>query len=245
MSIRYEVYWIHLPEHTDILTQGYIGLTGKGTHRRFLSHKNSSKNPKLSHKIISKAFNKYGDCLVVDTLVVCDKDYAKYLENALRPSDFIGWNMNAGGYTPAERTPEQRKISAEKRKKTMEGRDIGGENHWNWKGGISLDRHVKKPWTPEKRKAATQKAAEKRRGRKASEETKKKQSLAKIGVYSGENNPFADTSEYTFIRVSDNLEITCTRHELKNLFGLGDGLKKLFYKTNPRKTAYGWRLKNE
>lgn len=241
MSIRYEVYWIHLPEHTDILTQGYIGLTGKGTHRRFLSHKNSSKNPKLSHKIISKAFNKYGDRLVVDTLVVCDKDYAKYLENALRPSDFIGWNMNAGGYTPSERTPEQRKISAEKRKKTMEGRDIGGENHWNWKGGISLDRHIKKPWTPEKRKAAGVKTAEKRRGTKASEETRKKQSLAKAGLYCGDDNPFSDKTEYTFIRVEDGLVEVCTRSTLKKKYGLGKQLEALFY-TKPQKTALGWKL---
>ena len=128
MTKRYEVYWIHLPEHTDVTTQGYVGLTSQGTERRFWGHKNSSKNPSFSHKIISKAFIKYGDKVVVDTLVVCDKEYAKYLENALRPSDFIGWNMNAGGYTPAERAPEQRKAAAEKRKKTMEGRDIGGDN---------------------------------------------------------------------------------------------------------------------
>ena len=139
MAERYEVYWIHLPEHTDILTQGYVGLTKQGTKKRFWSHKNSAKDPRSSHKIISKAFNKYGDKIIATTLVVCDKDYAKFFENKLRPTDFIGWNMNAGGYIPSIKSPEVLKASAEKRKKTMEGRDLGGENHWNWKGGISLN----------------------------------------------------------------------------------------------------------
>ena len=245
MTERYEVYWIHLPEHTDILTQGYVGLTKQGTKKRFWSHKNSAKDPRSSHKIISKAFNKYGDKIIVTTLVVCDKDYAKFFENKLRPTDFIGWNMNAGGYTPSIKSPEVLRASAEKRKKTMEGRDLGGENHWNWKGGISLDRHIKKPWTPEKRKAAAAKAAEKRKGTKASEETRKKLSQAKIGMYAGNKNPFADRTEHTFVRIDDGLTVTCTRSSLRELFGLGSSIKKLFYKNNPRKAVYGWSLKND
>ena len=245
MAERYEVYWIHLPEHTDILTQGYVGLTKQGTKKRFWSHKNSAKHPRSSHKIISKAFNKYGDKIIVTTLVVCDKDYAKFFENKLRPTDFIGWNMNAGGYIPSIKSPEVLKASAEKRKKTMEGRDLGGENHWNWRGGISLDRHIKKPWTPEKRKAAAAKAAEKRRGCKLTDEHRRKLSVAKSGKYIGNDNPQADVGVYTFIRKEDGLTVTCTRFDLRLMFGLGESIKKLFYKKNPRKTVYGWSLKND
>lgn len=239
MAERYEVYWIHLPEHTDILTQGYVGLTKQGAKKRFWSHKNSAKHPGSSHKIISKAFNKYGDKIIVTTLVVCDKDYAKFFENKLRPTDFIGWNMNAGGYIPSIKSPEVLKASAEKRKKTMEGRYLCGENHWNWKGGISFNKH--QPYTPERRKIAQAITAEKLRGRKASAETRKKQSDAKIGLYDGDKNPFADKTEYTFIRVEDGLVEICTRSALKEKYGLGKQLEALFY-TKPQKTALGWKL---
>lgn len=61
----------------------------------------------------------------------------------------------------------------------------------------------------------------------------------------GENNHFADTNEYSFVRLEDGFEITCTRHALAELYGADKQLiKKLFYK-NPRKSADGWRLKKE
>ena len=31
------VYWIHRPEHTDMFTQGYVGIT-KDIKRRFKAH---------------------------------------------------------------------------------------------------------------------------------------------------------------------------------------------------------------
>lgn len=241
MTERYEVYWIHLPEHSDILTQGYVGLTKKTGRKRFTSHRNNSTKPKHAHKVISKAFKKYGDRIIVTTLLVCNKEYAKFFENRLRPTDFIGWNMNAGGYTPSTKSPEVLKAAAEKRKKTMEGRELGGENHWNWQGGISLERHIKKPWTPEKRKAAGAKISEKRKGCSLTEEHRKKLSEAKIGMYDGEKNPFADLKEYTFIRVVDGLVEVCTRSALKRKYGLGKQIEALFY-TKPQKTALGWRL---
>ncbi len=80
-------------------------------------------------------------------------------------------------------------------------------------------------------------------GYSVSLETRKKQSQAKIGVFCGINNPYADINEYTFVRVSDNFEITCTRHHLCDNYRVNKSLiKKLFY-TKPRRTACGWRLK--
>lgn len=61
----------------------------------------------------------------------------------------------------------------------------------------------------------------------------------------GENNHFADKSQYTFIRLSDGLEITCSRHQLCESFELDKQiLKKLFYNV-PRKSACGWKLKKD
>ncbi len=61
----------------------------------------------------------------------------------------------------------------------------------------------------------------------------------------GENNHFADKNEYTFVRLEDGFEITCTRHYLAEAYGADKQLiKKLFYKV-PRKSADGWRLKKD
>lgn len=77
-----------------------------------------------------------------------------------------------------------------------------------------------------------------------SEEHREKFRQAKLGVFKGDKNPFADKNEYTFIRLSDGFEITCTRQYLVTHFGVDGGLiKKLFYKTNPRKSASGWKRK--
>lgn len=61
----------------------------------------------------------------------------------------------------------------------------------------------------------------------------------------GDNNHFADKNEYTFVRLEDGFEITCTRHYLAEVYGANKQLiKKLFYKV-PRKSADGWRLKKD
>lgn len=109
MSKPYEVYWIHLPEHTDIWTQGYVGITCRGVPRRFSEHK--------YHKntIVGRAIHKYGpENLVVETLCITDENYALELEKKLRPTENIAWNIKKGGRRPAP---------------------VSGEKHGNWKGG--------------------------------------------------------------------------------------------------------------
>jgi hypothetical protein len=74
-------------------------------------------------------------------------------------------------------------------------------------------------------------------------ETVKIESEIKRPSAYGENNHFADMSEYHFVRLSDGLEVKCSRHQLCANFELDKQiLKKLFYKV-PRKSACGWRLK--
>lgn len=64
------------------------------------------------------------------------------------------------------------------------------------------------------------------------------------GWYKGINNPAADLNEYTFVRLSDGFEVCCTRSELVSNYNVDVGsIKKLFYK-NPRKSAAGWKLKD-
>lgn len=91
------------------------------------------------------------------------------------------------------------------------------------------------PWNKGKSKA---------REYKLSVESRLKMSKAKKGVYSGNKNPCADLNNYTFVRLIDGFEVTCTRSDLCKNFGVSNSyIKKLFLKNNPRKSVSGWRLK--
>lgn len=121
-----EVYWIRRPDHTDILSQGYIGQTKYTAQQRFRNHVSDSKSAKGSSAIRS-ALRKYGEeGVIVETLVVCSPEYAVWLENKLRPTRGIGWNMAIGGEYPAgnrvvsEETREKMRKASRERANTEE-----------------------------------------------------------------------------------------------------------------------------
>lgn len=95
-----EVYWIHLPEHTDMFSQGYIGFTSKTSTQRYSQHKSVSKHRKPNTPL-SNAIVKYGDKLCLDTVCICSNEYGLWLENRLRSSCAIGWNLALGGEAPS------------------------------------------------------------------------------------------------------------------------------------------------
>lgn len=108
-----EVYWIHLPEHTDMFSEGYIGVTRNTAKSRFRGHVQSSKLTKGKNYYMTNVIKKYGkESLVVETLVICEEDYAYEVEAKLRPTTHIGWNVaiggaksgNYGGYKLSEET---------------------------------------------------------------------------------------------------------------------------------------------
>jgi group I intron endonuclease len=89
------VYWIHHPSHTDMFTQGYIGIT-KNFKERMRFHKMLRCNAYLSN-----AIKKYGwDNLIKEVVLVADKDYCISIETKLRSKDSIGWNLVKGGGLP-------------------------------------------------------------------------------------------------------------------------------------------------
>jgi predicted GIY-YIG superfamily endonuclease len=89
------VYWVHHPDHSDMLTQGYIGVS-KNVKTRFSSHKNSPSNEHLK-----RAIKKYGwDTLVKKVLLIADEAYCLMIEAKLRATDQIGWNVAVGGGMP-------------------------------------------------------------------------------------------------------------------------------------------------
>ena len=88
------VYWIHLKNHKDFNSEGYIGVA-KNPLNRFNKHKNLSKNNKHPNKILSENLNS-GNCLL--TIIFEDTDLNCYKkEFELRPNYRIGWNICPGG----------------------------------------------------------------------------------------------------------------------------------------------------
>lgn len=116
------VYWIRLPSHSDIFKDGYVGMTTKTVNKRFSEHLTKSRSKKTPTKsILSSALVKYNENVIVETVCECDAKYALYLENKLRPSPLIGWNILAGGGETVGRLglpqTEKQKLAASKASK--------------------------------------------------------------------------------------------------------------------------------
>lgn len=89
----YCVYWIRLPEHTDISSAGYVGIT-KNLEARLHSHKKNKRKT-----ILTDAAKKYSwDRLIVDEIHTdLTMQEALSIEAQLRPTARIGWNCQRGG----------------------------------------------------------------------------------------------------------------------------------------------------
>ncbi len=126
---EFKVYWIHRKSHSDIETEGYVGITRETVESRFQRHLRQSKSGQHLNRHLSSALKKYED-IVLTTICICDKDYALLMENKLRPTKNIGWNIAVGGITnPYFSAPK--KVKEPKPRK-----DTSGPNHPNWQGGI-------------------------------------------------------------------------------------------------------------
>lgn len=93
------VYWIHLPEHKDLMSEGYIGFTNKTVEERYKGHlkeARSSRSVGLNYPIYN-ALRKYKGEVIVTTLLEGSKDYCLMIEEKLRPNPKIGWNLTRGG----------------------------------------------------------------------------------------------------------------------------------------------------
>ena len=89
------VYWIHHPDHTDMFSQGYIGVS-KNAERRWEEHLKKSENRHFRF-----AINKYGwENLVKEQILIAEEDYCLDIERKLRPAVDIGWNIAIGGGKP-------------------------------------------------------------------------------------------------------------------------------------------------
>jgi len=111
------VYWGHLAEHTDMFSEGYIGVTNDFERRK----KNHLRGSDCHHFV--NAINLHGEKNIIFTKVlVADEDYAYTMEGKLRPEPEIGWNIAPGGKKSPMRSPETRKKVSEALK--------GEKNQW-------------------------------------------------------------------------------------------------------------------
>lgn len=91
------VYWVRLPDHVDIQSEGYIGITSlPSVLERWKNHRKTATYG--SELIFHKAIRKHGpDNLIVEEIAHCSLARAYELEEMLRPQPWTGWNIAAGG----------------------------------------------------------------------------------------------------------------------------------------------------
>lgn len=103
----YSVYWLSAPHHTDYNVEGYIGISKNVEHRWKCHSKNTNTH-------LTRAIKKYGwDSINKKVLVSgLDEEAALLVEEMLRPSNQIGWNIAIGGGSlvgiQVPSTPEQK-----------------------------------------------------------------------------------------------------------------------------------------
>jgi len=91
------VYWIRCQDHTDMMSQGYIGVS-RNAEVRFTQHSKQTQNLNLK-----AAIKEYGwDNLVKTKILVAERGYCLDIERKLRPANNIGWNCTAGGGNPPD-----------------------------------------------------------------------------------------------------------------------------------------------
>ena len=124
------VYWIHHPEHTDMFTQGYIGISNN-TKQRFHEHRYKTNNTHLKN-----AIKKYGwDTLLKTIILVADESYCLMIESQLRNIDKIGWNIIKGGGKPPT-TPWNKGKKLPKTKLAHLDNHMFKKGHKPWNDGL-------------------------------------------------------------------------------------------------------------
>lgn len=151
------VYWIRRPEHTDIFTQGYVGVSSRSLEDRIAEHIKTSKENGKRVYVVHKAIRSIGiENLTYSTVLVGEEDYCYDVERKLRPTRSIGWNLAEGGSKPPPKLGFEHSDESKEKISTI------------WKGKKRSSESV-------------QRSAESRRGTKMPEHVRQKLLAANIG----------------------------------------------------------------
>jgi predicted GIY-YIG superfamily endonuclease len=90
---KYCVYWIHTSNHSDKLSQGYIGITCN-FKERLKSHRKNKKKTKLTDAIKAYGWNNLQKEILFGNLPL---QKALDIEEIYRVMPNIGWNIQKGG----------------------------------------------------------------------------------------------------------------------------------------------------
>ena len=154
------VYWIKSPKDTDIFSQGYVGITSRTVSQRLKQHINLSKREDTPVNRLLRT----GDYEVI-TICECSIEYAGYLENKLRPSEFIGLNRAGGGNIVKMTTEGRESVSKALRGVPKPKHVVDAMNSARMLLGVSDETRIK--------------ISKANKGRRVSDETRKKMSEAR------------------------------------------------------------------
>ena len=92
------VYWIHLPEHIDITTEGYVGATKSNVKDRWVAHNSWAKQPLVQgNERLHEALNSDNELIYEVVYTSYNYEECLELEAQYRPDRYIGWNKARGG----------------------------------------------------------------------------------------------------------------------------------------------------
>lgn len=84
-----------------MFSEGYIGVSNNANHRWEYGHNWAVKNNRHENPRLMNAIKKHGwNNLVKKVVLIADSDYCYNIEQKLRPSEEIGWNLAIGGGKP-------------------------------------------------------------------------------------------------------------------------------------------------
>ena len=91
------VYWIRKVEHTNIYTEGYVGVS-TNVERRWREHITEARANRHPNSFLCNVINKhYPDNLIFEIVYLSNEDNCYSYEEMLRPETNIGWNLRSGG----------------------------------------------------------------------------------------------------------------------------------------------------
>ena len=91
------VYWIRKVEHTNIYTEGYVGVS-TNVERRWRELITEARANRHPNSFLCNAINEhYPDNLIFEIVYLSNEDNCYNYEEMLRPETSIGWNLRSGG----------------------------------------------------------------------------------------------------------------------------------------------------